>query len=1102
MPEFQSCPNCGRELPVGVLDGLCPTCVLERVMGEETDPGPVASGGIATGREAGAGEPTRATVAGESGPTDPVRLRYFGDFELIRELGRGGMGVVFKARQLSLNRLVAVKMIRSAVLAGEDQLRRFRNEAEAVATLDHPHIVPIFEVGEHDGHAYFAMKLIRGAGLDERLGEYAGGFPAVARLVAAAAEAVHHAHQRGILHRDLKPANILVDAEGRPHVTDFGLAKRIEGNSALTGTGAVMGTPAFMAPEQASGRRGAVTTATDVHGLGTVLYALLTGRPPFSGDSVAATLERVRGAVPEPPTRVNRRVPRDLEVICLKCLEKAPKHRYDSAQALADDLRRFAAGEPIRARRVGIPTRLLMWCRRRPAIAGLSAAAVVLAALAAALGVASSVQTARALDAEQEARRREGRLRAEAQAERDRLAYQLALINARQFADAYRSADMARLRDLLASLVPGPGRPDPRAWEWSYFNALANADLMTLGRFVETVAWSPDGRLLAATRANPALRSEAGYLAFFDAGTGEVVGELRGQTGGIYDASWSPDSRFLATAAEDGTVCVWDVREQSHVRTLGGGGPSKAVWSVAWSPDGRSIAAGGGLLDPTVRVWDAGTGALRASLESDEAGGTFDVAWAPDSRRLATAHASGAVLVWDAGDGGELARFDQEGQEARAVAWAPDGRRLASAGGGGVIRVVDPSSGRVLVRCPGHGGAVRGLAWSPDGWRLASAGEDRTVRLWDASIGSAIVTLRGHQRGVNAVAWGPDALRLASAGDDGRVKVWDAFDAPEARTIERDGGAVAAMAWEPSGRRLAEAGRGGVSGDRVRLWDVEEARVDRLLGVPAPGGGTVDRMAWSPGGRRLAMASHDVFSGSHALTFWDLTAIGSGRSVPHDRGAVLALSWEDEERLRVVSAEGVQTWAVGEGGPSPGPTVALAGGRRPMVEPGPRGRILAVAGDDRRVRVVESATGRVLRSWEHGEGGRVRLMAWDARGERVALVLDRPSIGFAPSGDPRPGLLQIRSIAHDDAVLAIPLYGEPAAALAWHPDGRRLASAAGDGAVTLRDVPTGQAVLRLSGPEEPTALGWSADGRDLAAAGAGGRLVIWHGSRGDAPPAR
>jgi len=326
---------------------------------------------------------------------DPEDIRpgrlvgYFGDYELIEEIARGGMGVVYRARQLSLNRSVALKMILAGTLAGEADVRRFRNEAEAVACLDHPGIVPIFEVGEHQGQSYLAMKLVEGGSLAEKLPGYLADPRSAAGLLSGVARAVHHAHQRGVLHRDLKPSNILVDRQGRPHVTDFGLARRIEGGSELTQSGALLGSPPYMAPEQTTGHRGEVTTATDVYGLGAVLYAALSGRPPFKSYSVMDTIEQVRHRAPEPPISLNPRVDRDLQTICLKCLDKDPTRRYASAEALAEDLDRWVEGRPILARPSGRVERAWRWARRNPVVATLSTL-VVLLAIAGVSGLAVS----------------------------------------------------------------------------------------------------------------------------------------------------------------------------------------------------------------------------------------------------------------------------------------------------------------------------------------------------------------------------------------------------------------------------------------------------------------------------------------------------------------------------------------------------------------------------------------------------------------------------------------------------------------------------------------------------------------------------------------
>jgi tetratricopeptide (TPR) repeat protein len=314
-------------------------------------------------------------------------LGTIGSYELLRVLGKGGMGVVYEARHRELNRLVALKMLPGARWVDPEEIKRFRNEAEAVAHLDHPHIVPIYDVGEHDGQPYFTMKPLAGGSLAGQLPHFAEDPRAAARLVATVARAIHYAHQRGILHRDLKPANVLLDGEGQPHVTDFGLAKRLDAGgpaavAELTATGAILGTPGFMAPEQATGEKGAVTTASDVYGLGTILYALLTGRAPFEGTDVFNTLVRVRHSEPEPPGKRNPRVDRDLGLICLKCLEKPPQRRYPSAEALAEELERYLDGRSLaHTRPVSAAERLWRWCKRNRAAAAV-VATIFLALLA------------------------------------------------------------------------------------------------------------------------------------------------------------------------------------------------------------------------------------------------------------------------------------------------------------------------------------------------------------------------------------------------------------------------------------------------------------------------------------------------------------------------------------------------------------------------------------------------------------------------------------------------------------------------------------------------------------------------------------------------
>ena len=462
-----TCDECGKPLPDGTAEGgLCPNCLLGLGLKSQS-------------LDDDTSDTALAESLFQSGPQG-VQFHYFGDYELLEEVARGGMGVVYKAHQISLKRTVAIKLILAEKQASDEVRRRFKTEAEAAAGLSHPNIVPIYETGQHEGHPYLSMKLIEGPNLAELLRD--GGQVDGPRLIATVARAVHHAHQHGVLHRDLKPSNILIEKEsGEPFVSDFGLAKLADRRDEdVTRSVAMLGTPRYMSPEQCQGGSGKVTTASDVYALGVILYETLAGRPPFDGESTLEVIRKITQA--EAPRFSERSVPRDLETICRKCLEKDPAKRYVSALALAEDLERFDRGEPVQARPVLAPVRAWRWCLRNKALAGLGAAA----ALAATLGSF-------------------GIIKARREAEEARVSYarNYALRMTQAWFDYHDGGSLSRAREALDATRPLPGQEDRRGWEWRMLWGLVHSGKERvvgelLGRSEGDVQFSGDGQRLFA----------------------------------------------------------------------------------------------------------------------------------------------------------------------------------------------------------------------------------------------------------------------------------------------------------------------------------------------------------------------------------------------------------------------------------------------------------------------------------------------------------------------------------------------------------------------------------------------------------------------------
>jgi serine/threonine protein kinase/WD40 repeat protein len=679
-------------------------------------------------------------------------------YEILGVLGRGGMGVVYRARQVLLNRPCAVKMILAGAHAGAPEAVRFHAEAEAIARLQHPNIIQIHHIGEADGLPYFELEYVDGGSLDKLLDGAPWPARRAAALVELLARGVAEAHRQGIVHRDLKPGNVLMTADGTPKIGDFGVAKALNTDTGLTATNSILGSPGYMAPEQAEGNARQVGPLADVYALGAILYEVLTGRPPFRGATILETLEQARTAEPVSPRRLLPRLPRDIETIALKCLRKDPAKRYDSASALGEDLHRFLSGEPIVARPVSPWERAARWARRKPAMAALGAALLVAVASLLGLGAWSYHQIKQSRDS------------AVADSYRALLGETRAVRLARR--PGWREITRTNLRRLAALDTPERN-----------FGALRNEAVAGVGQldvrlalrlsghehYVYGLDFSPDGLTLASSGFD-------GRLCLWDLTSGRLARSVLDPTAATADA-WTegapmPAARFRPGADPAGRYLAYTTRGQS-VQTLGWRGAPAPFASLTADAQPRDLAF-------------------------DRAGGALAVSWSDGNVRLHDAATGALWRIVDCSMRGSREFY-------RRIALDPAGNRLATEGPDHAVQVFDVQSDappRLLGR---HRGTLRGLAFSPDGHVLATASEDRSAKLWDVETGQELLTLQGHMSKVVCLDFSPDGRLIATAGDDETLRLWDAETGQPLMVLEPEAGNLQSVAFSPDGRRLAAA---------------------------------------------------------------------------------------------------------------------------------------------------------------------------------------------------------------------------------------------------------------------------------------------------------
>jgi serine/threonine protein kinase/WD40 repeat protein len=1074
----------------------------------------------------------------------------FAGYEIVRELGRGGMGVVYLARQRSAKRLVALKCLRKdrlEHLTPEQRLNwltRFRTEGQAAARIAHERVVTVYEVGAHDGHPFYSMRYVEGRSLAEQLKK--GPLPGrtAALVLEQVARAVQTIHEHKVLHRDLKPHNILIDARGQPFVTDFGLAKCSDADDSLTHTGEMLGSVHYISPEQAQDS-GKVTEATDVYGLGATLYALLTGRPPFQGSTAADILYQVKYHEPLPPRRVNPAVDRDLNTICLRCLEKEPRQRFATAAALAEELERYREGRPILSRPVGPVSRAWRWSRRNPAFASVSVAALLLCLLAGGLYLSSAPP---------------GEILPPVPPDDRPAAY---LEDMRRVQGHLDAREIALARQRLVRWRPVAGKPDLRGWEWHYQNTRCRDDGFLSGKHrgpVTAVACAPDGRRLASA-------DNLGGIKIWSARDDGDLHELTAKGSNVAALAWSPNSKFLA-AASTGFIQVWEVGvstpkvqtfEQAPsviVLPIGPKTPQEQIdamtrrWPpvLTWNPTRPMLALGDA--EGKIQIWDLPSHPKKPLVLKVIKGGVQSMAWHPQGKTLALVGGESKIQFWDGGE--EIADRFCTIRRSRfnpfpwySLAWAADGKELLIATDERVIQAYDPARNTADTRCHlvyrYHAPAAAfggGYIWSLDRKRLVVVEAQRTLHLWDATTGQEVFwgaapggeNANPLENGV-CVAWEPDGRRLALGGHDGAVQAWAVG---WIRRAQRRLTLPHAASWASDSRSFI--------GSRPWWPAQEEQRLGpaaiRVPGLVEPPGKAREIVQQKP---QPLIVIYDPITGEVVRTLLSGEPNAPAPEVLAESPDGQWLAWATSAGLQVMrTGAKVEPRVLEKPGQPFGPAAGLGETGALLLVWSADSKLLAFTTPQQKTIRIYDPAARVLMQTLEAHGKPLRSLAWNPKQNHVAAVdldgkikvwevsrgtelfqdlFSRPNAFFPLSWSPdgklavagEDGNVQVWDVYAKEKVAYLP--GHPAApgrlpegtcGVAWSPDGKRLVMANPDGTFLLWETATWKELLTLRRPpagpsplfQVPDAggrLAWSPDGRQLAFFHSGD-VTIWDGT--------